>query len=288
MSQLIESILAWVKQNGIEHCVVTLAVLALLVIHLKHIVFPSPLGRAKWAKAFLDALLKDDHHTREELARVLRLGVFEHRALAIAGDYRKHCHALLKKCIKVGTVTVGIKGTTYLEQKAFCDAISKSLSPKMKAEMASCLRSHFLAERQKNINLKDVVGVVGIKRGSPWLAIEFAKQINDFPIALHRGEPRVNTENPKHADFFDGDLPLSGKKVVIIDDSVTGGTMMLEAIDHLRALQIDVVCCLVLFEVLGKDGRKKLADKGVHLLTICTFDGRNEQLKQADEMAFSP
>jgi orotate phosphoribosyltransferase len=156
------------------------------------------------------------------------------------------------------------------------DAISSSLSPKIRAELTSCLGSHFLAERQKNIKLKDVVGVVGIKRGSPWLAIELANRLR-FGIALHRGEARANANNPRDCDYFDGDLPERGK-VVLVDDSITGGTMVMEAIDRLKALHIEVDSCLVLFEVLGKHGRENLAAKGVQLLAICTYDGQSNTL----------
>jgi orotate phosphoribosyltransferase len=167
----------------------------------------------------------------------------------------------------------------FLQQKAFLDAISASLVPQTKVAFASCLCSHFISERKKDPELLEVLGIVGIKRGSPWLAIEVAKELH-LPLALHRGEARVNAGYAKPNDFFDGTLPSHGK-VMIVDDSITGGTMVLSAIDHLKALHLGVEFCLVLFEVLGKPGRENLKDNGVRLLAICTFDGRTNELANA-------
>ena len=245
---------------------------------LGQVVGTTPKQTKRQVRAILDALAAEDRHTYEELLRILRLGVQDHGLTSVGANYRDLCLAELKKHIKEGEVAVGIQATTLLKQKAFLDAIAATLAPQVRSHLAACLTSHFTLERQKNTNLKDVVGIVGIKRGSPWLAIEVANKLH-LPVSLHRGEERVNVGLHNPRDVFDGELPERGR-VLIVDDSITGGTMVLEAVTALRQLRVDIDSCLVLFEVIGKTGRANLAAVGVQLIGICTYDGRTNELKK--------
>jgi orotate phosphoribosyltransferase len=277
------------QHHGLDYTLIYCAAITVLAVHLIKWIWEqifglpletwlSPKLRKKQGRALIDELLgENDSHTKRELIKILDRGVYDSTSPSVFANYQAHCHALLAKCVKMGVVSVGIKETTFLQQKAFLDAISASLELKMRYDLASCLASHFNLERQKNLNLKDIVGIIGIKRGSPWLAMEFANQLK-FPVAIHRGGERVNVGDHKARDRFDGALPDKGK-VMIVDDSITGGTMVLEAIADLKALHIEIDSCLVLFEVLGKPGRDNLKSAGVILLTICTFDGRTNELK---------
>lgn len=53
-----------------------------------------------------------------------------------------------------------------------------------------------------------------------------------------------------------------------MDDSTTGGTMVIETIKNLRKCGYNVKDCLVVFEPKSKDERKKLKDKQVNLISI--------------------
>jgi len=71
------------------------------------------------------------------------------------------------------------------------------------------------------------------------------------------------------------------RKVLIVDDSITAGTMVIEAIDRLKKVNLEIVACLVLFEVVGNQGKENLYSSGVHLMTICTYNGQSNILAKA-------
>lgn len=63
-------------------------------------------------------------------------------------------------------------------------------------------------------------------------------------------------------------IPPKGSKALIVDDSTTGGRMVLKVIEDLRKYGYDVSECLVVFEPQNKDARKKLSDQEVNLISI--------------------
>lgn len=62
-------------------------------------------------------------------------------------------------------------------------------------------------------------------------------------------------------------LPINSR-ALIVDDSTTGGRMVVSTIDDLRKYGYNVSECLVVFEPQNKDARKKLSDKEVNLISI--------------------
>ena len=69
--------------------------------------------------------------------------------------------------------------------------------------------------------------------------------------------------------FDCAEVPAKGSRALIVDDSTTGGRMVLSAVEDLRKYGYDVSECLVVFEPCQKDARKKLQQQGIQLLSIC-------------------
>ena len=63
-------------------------------------------------------------------------------------------------------------------------------------------------------------------------------------------------------------IPEKGCTALIVDDSTTGGRMVLSTIEDLRKYGYNVMDCLVVFEPQQKDARKKLSDQSVNLISI--------------------
>jgi orotate phosphoribosyltransferase len=210
----------------------------------------------------------------------IALNVEEAREHPPARNYRDACLQLLKSFLVRGDYIVGERN--YLPQKQFLDVMSASLHNEKCVRLASFLHELYKEALKKNPDLATASAVVGIKRGSPTLAYEFAKS-RHLPLVLHRGsdEFRYNAPKRQPRDTFDGDLSTVGKTVLIVDDSITGGRMVIEAIVDLGRLDIDVAYCLVLFEVLGKEGRQALSDNHVELIPIFRYDGANKVLENA-------
>ena len=55
---------------------------------------------------------------------------------------------------------------------------------------------------------------------------------------------------------------------MIVDDSTTGGKMVLDTINHLKQFKYEVNICLVVFEPRIKDAKQKLAQNDVQLVSI--------------------
>lgn len=133
------------------------------------------------------------------------------------------------------------------------------------------LLSSYWADTIKNSNLvkePNIDFVVTPKNGSPILGYEFAKIINK-PFVLHELEDRfISKKDDMRKRFNCSQIPEKGSTALVVDDSTTGGRMVLSAIEDLRKYGYNVVDCLVVFEPQQKDARKKLSDQSVNLLSI--------------------
>lgn len=135
---------------------------------------------------------------------------------------------------------------------------------------ARLLSTHWadLLENTQTIQSPMFDFVVTPKDGSPILGYEFSKLLNK-PFVLHEMSDRfVSVEDDMRKRFNCAEIPKKGACALIVDDSTTGGRMVLGIIEDLRKYGYRVTDCLVIFEPQNKDARKKLADQEVNLISI--------------------
>lgn len=177
--------------------------------------------------------------------------------------------------LKIGfNVSVGKIRKTELSY--YIDLMGHSCDSTYSKEYARLLSSYWAdcIEKLTVVKNPQVDFIVTPKLGSPILGYEFAKLLK-LPFVLHEEEERFDCEIDDMRKKFDcAQVPKVGGRALIVDDSTTGGRMVLETIEDLRKYHYEVTECLVVFEPQQKDARKKLENKNVNLLSICkTHEG---------------
>lgn len=165
-------------------------------------------------------------------------------------------------------VSVGRGRKTELNY--YIDLIGHSCNQECAQAYARILISYWADKVENSQEVKNPVidFVVTPKGGSPILGYEFSKLMNK-PLVLHEEEARFDSEKDDMRKWFDcAVIPPKGSKALIVDDSTTGGRMVLKVIEDLRKYGYDVSECLVVFEPQNKDARKKLSDQEVNLISI--------------------
>ncbi len=110
--------------------------------------------------------------------------------------------------------------------------------------------------------------VVTPKGGSPILGYEFSKLISK-PFMLHEDIERFKDNDDDFRKYFNcASIPERGASFLIVDDSTTGGALIIGTIHDLRKYGYVVTDSLVVFELTNKDARKKLKDEGVNLISL--------------------
>lgn len=164
--------------------------------------------------------------------------------------------------------TVGRQQTTTLQPYydligATCNADSAEFF----ALMLSSYWRHCSADPAIVVNA-DFDFVVTPKGGSPILGYEFAK-VTKRPFVLHEQSPRFRDSKDDMRRWFDcSEIPDKGKTALIVDDSTTGGAMVLDTITHLREYGYAVHTCFVVFEPRIKDANSRLRQQNVQLVSI--------------------
>lgn len=156
------------------------------------------------------------------------------------------------------------------ELNYYIDLIGHSCSQECAQAYARILTSYWadIVENSQDVKNPVIDFVVTPKGGSPILGYEFSKLMNK-PLVLHEEEARFDCEKDDMRKWFDcAVIPPKGSKALIVDDSTTGGRMVLKVIENLRKYGYDVSECLVVFEPQNKDARKKLSDQEVNLISI--------------------
>lgn len=157
---------------------------------------------------------------------------------------------------------------SHFEHKIFIDVMGGTSSHKRAETYARLLNSH-----AQSLSLKHFDGVACPKTGSPFLAYEFSK-IKSVPLILG-AEDKVRAG--EHTDFhqqgrdrldYPSDLKLSGRTILLVDDSTTGGRKLVELAKNLRNAGAKVEQALVLFEPKGKGARARLEENEVQLIAV--------------------
>ena len=182
-------------------------------------------------------------------------------------SYKKQLREMLEHDTYRGHVQVG--EARHFSSEDFIDVIGASTNPIAAQQYAQLLNTHRLAEGISNFD-----AIATPKTGSPILGYEFSK-LTDKQMVLGKSpgtsakitDPR-NVLGQHLALDFPKDLELKGKRVLLVDDSTTGGSKMVSLAKALRDAGALVTDALVLFEPKGKDARKSLSEHGITLHSV--------------------
>lgn len=166
------------------------------------------------------------------------------------------------------SIAVGHNRTTKLDY--YIDLIGKSCDKSVACSFAQYLSTYWATNVKDNSVIKQPIidFVVTPKGGSPILGYEFANLVKR-PFVLHEKSERFQDNKDDFRAYFNcKEIPEEHSTALIVDDSTTGGNMVINTIDNLRRFGYKVEDCLVVFEPKSKDARKKLRDKEVNLISI--------------------
>ena len=199
--------------------------------------------------------------------------------VGIPQDYSKgEIEATIKK--KLQEITIGINvsvgKTRETKLNYYIDLIGHSCNARTAKAYARILSSYWADKIESSRDIIDpsIDFIVTPKGGSPILGYEFANLLGK-PFVLHEETERFNCKENDMRKFFNcAEVPKKNSRALIVDDSTTGGRMVCSAVRDLRKYGYIVSECLVVFEPLSKDARKKLEKENVKLLSICkTHEG---------------
>lgn len=188
----------------------------------------------------------------------------------------------IKKMVSIGR-------TRQTKVDYYIDLIGYSCDPKCAEAYARLLSSHWanVIETTQTIKTPNIDFIVTPKEGSPILGYEFAKLIGK-PLVLHESSSRFESgEGDMRARFDCALIPKKGSTALIVDDSTTGGRMVLSTIADLKRYGYNVTECLVVFEPCNKDARKKLNDQGVNLISIVRTHKRKKVSGRPQEVIYT-
>jgi len=163
---------------------------------------------------------------------------------------------------------VGIGGTEIVEAKCYIDLMGGTTDPRTAAMFARYLETFWRDRLLADEADPDINFVATPKAGSPILGYEFAKNLN-LPFAMHNREKKFEIDPDEFRAHFDcNSPPPEYGRGLIVDDSSTGGSKVLELINDLRRFGYDAKDCLIVFEPELKEARRKIREQGVRLHAI--------------------
>ena len=161
----------------------------------------------------------------------------------------------------------------------FIDFMSATTDPEFANECGLILASYL---KNFRADVAPFDAVIGLKGGSPLVAYKLAERLQ-LPLLLYRGRsyPRRDSSPASPKELFDGERFRLTGRLLIVDDSTTGGRMVLDCAEQIRASGGTVVGLLVLFEVVGRNGRHELERNNIPFYAVTSMDGASvERLRQ--------
>ncbi|MFQ2265859.1 phosphoribosyltransferase [Aeromonas hydrophila] len=160
---------------------------------------------------------------------------------------------------------VNIGETRSFSTNAFYDVIGSTTCPDVAIEYAKILNT-FMSEYE--INRFDIIATP--KDGAPLLGYELAKmRKTPFVLGVCKKGMVVNNDYKSH---FELDYPLTlnlkDKRILLVDDSTTGGRKMLSLAERLRQEGAIIENAIILFEPQGKGAREALKKLKIELHAI--------------------
>lgn len=261
-------------QIGLATALVSLGILGLSSVLTLAV---QQLGWPKWLVRHFHSLREPEIRSTvaaalEEQSR-LRREQRERRRAAIQEAGRYEAPQERVKTLVGGTLNADRTGNPErfaAEVPFFVDFMGASTDENFADECGLILASHLRLNRDE---LAEFDAIVGIKAGSPLVAAALSRRLR-IPLLLYRGRTRARRDVPGLAPYesFDGDRELLDRRLLLVDDSTTGGTMMLDCATAVRACGGEVKGALVLAEIVGRNGRERLSRNGVPLLSVVSID----------------
>lgn len=155
----------------------------------------------------------------------------------------------------------------------FIDFMEASVNPRELERLARALAS-FIKDTMASLEHTSPIvfsKIVTPKEGSPTLGFRTG-QILNVPCVLFRGAAQPKIAEPGDPLFFFDGAVSQTDSVLLVDDSTTGGTMLLQATEKLRELGALVQHAFVLFEPEGGTAREVLRSNGVELHSAVRVD----------------
>lgn len=181
--------------------------------------------------------------------------------------YKSELRSMLEEDTFKGPMEIG--ETTFYSQEEFIDVMGASTDPHRATKYARIMHTHLM------VNPIEFDVVATPRTGSPLLGYEFAR-LSRKPFVLGT---YVKVNDTKHVMGihssldFPKMLDLKDKKVLLVDDSTTGGRKLADLAAQLKGANATVTNSLVLFEPIGKGAREKLMASNITLHAI--QDGAN-------------
>jgi orotate phosphoribosyltransferase len=187
-----------------------------------------------------------------------------------------HLQDQVKLALKSFTLdhSVVVGRTQRVNIPQFIDLMGGTTEPNTALSFARFLCNEWrYAVEQGRAQQIDFDFVAAPKNGSPILAYEFAR-LMQRPLVLCQSTRRYEGPIGSLREYVDTSFEIQrGQRALMVDDSTTGGTKILEAVDILRKGGVIVKDCLVVFEPSAKSARARLADNQVSLHAILKVGG---------------
>jgi orotate phosphoribosyltransferase len=177
--------------------------------------------------------------------------------------YKIQLRAMLDEDTFNGDVHIG--ENRWFTSDRFVDVMGACTDPQRAAQYARILNTH---AHFAGAGEFDVVATP--KSGSSILGYEFAKLTGKpFVTGIQRKVQSANEQLAEHSCLdYSRNLQLKGRRVLLVDDSTTGGRKMLDLAEQLRSMGCVVDQALVLFEPKGKGARDALKAQQIGLMSV--------------------
>ncbi|WP_028875887.1 phosphoribosyltransferase [Teredinibacter turnerae] len=206
-----------------------------------------------------------------ERHRNLNLSVITKKAFAPGKDIEESLQSDIQRFLRNGNISVG--RVEALPVNEFLDLIGATTDYKFSELFARYLSTYWAKQLCNNGAVRNsrIDFIVTPKGGSPILGYEFSKLLG-LPFALHDSTNQKFITADKNLSFYTvfdcADKPKAGSVALIVDDSATGGRKVFSAMDDLQRHGYKVTDCLVVFEPMLKDIRKRMEEKNLTLHSI--------------------
>jgi orotate phosphoribosyltransferase len=177
--------------------------------------------------------------------------------------------ARVQEALKPLTIekAVGVGGIDVVRAERYIDLMGGTTDPQTANMFARYLASFWRARLQAD-EADPPDFVVTPKAGSPILGFEFAKTLG-LPLALHNSQKKYEVGPDEFRAHFDCGYPFPDRGLaLIVDDSSTGGTKVLELLNDLRKFEYTAKDCLIVFEPQIKEVHLRISDRGIRLHSI--------------------